>query len=808
MTARLAMRRTLVAAGLLLAVLLACGAAAGLWLRGRMAASMPRLDGTVALPGLSAPVRVTRDALGVPTVTGSNRLDVARATGWLHAQDRFFQMDVLRRRGAGELSELFGKAALPLDREARLHGFRQLAAEVVTQASPAHLALVEAYAQGVNAGLAALGSKPWEYVVLRAEPRPWLPEDSALITYAMTLELQEGTGRYVRTLSAIRDNLGPASLAFFAPLSAPGDAALDASSSPEAPIPPASEVNLRAAAPGVGAGMASAAAFGGIPWEDRGMPGSNNFAVSGAVAGGFAIVANDMHLHLGVPNTWYRMSLRWPGHEETGVTLPGAPAIVAGSTGRIAWGYTNSNGGSGDIVVVGPSISPDLYHGPPGSGLLPFERRTETVAVKGSKPVPMEFTRTIWGPVVGEGPDGRSLAFHWTEDDPAATNFNIFDLEDAPDVRAAVAVAHRMGIPAQNFVVADSAGQIAWTIAGRLPKRVGYDGRLPVTWTFGDRRWDGYLPPGEVPTIVSPAGGRLWTANNRTVGGASLAALGDSGYDIAARARQIRDDLDALIARGAPLAPRDLLAIQLDDRAILMETWHTLLLETLRPDIVARKPSRARLLQAVQKWEGRASRLGQLPDRPRVPGLGRPPRVRPGVRAVRREGRGFRVAAAELRGAPRGDHQGKARPSPGPGLRLVGRPAGRRRGRCVRILCKAGRRPADRHVGPAQHGADRAPVCRQPSPMGGVLAQHARRPAARGFAHAARAGALGRGERALRRLAGTRGGGDFRDAGWPERKPALAVFHGGARVLGPGRPHPVPARARAAHARAAPVTPG
>jgi penicillin amidase len=607
MTARLAMRRTLVAAGLLLAVLLACGAAAGLWLRGRMAASMPRLDGTVALPGLSAPVRVTRDALGVPTVTGSNRLDVARATGWLHAQDRFFQMDVLRRRGAGELSELFGKAALPLDREARLHGFRQLAAEVVTQASPAHLALVEAYAQGVNAGLAALGSKPWEYVVLRAEPRPWLPEDSALITYAMTLELQEGTGRYVRTLSAIRDNLGPASLAFFAPLSAPGDAALDASSSPEAPIPPASEVNLRAAAPGVGAGMASAAAFGGIPWEDRGMPGSNNFAVSGAVAGGFAIVANDMHLHLGVPNTWYRMSLRWPGHEETGVTLPGAPAIVAGSTGRIAWGYTNSNGGSGDIVVVGPSISPDLYHGPPGSGLLPFERRTETVAVKGSKPVPMEFTRTIWGPVVGEGPDGRSLAFHWTEDDPAATNFNIFDLEDAPDVRAAVAVAHRMGIPAQNFVVADSAGQIAWTIAGRLPKRVGYDGRLPVTWTFGDRRWDGYLPPGEVPTIVSPAGGRLWTANNRTVGGASLAALGDSGYDIAARARQIRDDLDALIARGAPLAPRDLLAIQLDDRAILMETWHTLLLETLRPDIVARKPSRARLLQAVQKWEGRAS---------------------------------------------------------------------------------------------------------------------------------------------------------------------------------------------------------
>jgi penicillin amidase len=218
----------------------------------------------------------------------------------------------------------------------------------------------------------------------------------------------------------------------------------------------------------------------------------------------------------------------------------------------------------------------------------------------------MDFLWTVWGPVVGDGPNGRLLAYHWTEDDPAATNFNIFDLEDAPDVRSAVSIAHRMGIPAQNFVVADSSGQIAWTIAGLLPKRVGYDGRLPVTWIYGDRRWDGYLPAGEVPTIISPEAGRLWTANNRTVGGESLAALGDSGYDIASRASQIRDDLDALILRGTPIGPRDLLAIQLDDRAVLMGTWHRLLLETLRPEVVARKPPRGRLLQAVRNWEGRA----------------------------------------------------------------------------------------------------------------------------------------------------------------------------------------------------------
>ncbi|MGA2015337.1 MAG: penicillin acylase family protein [Opitutaceae bacterium] len=607
MTARSAGRGLLAAAGLLCAVLAVGAAAAAFWLRGRMAASLPRLDGNAELHGLGAPVGVSRDALGVPTVVGASRRDVALATGWLHAQDRFFQMDLLRRRGAGELAELFGEAALPLDKAARMHGFRRLAREVYAQGSPAQRAIIEAYSQGVNAGLAALGSKPWEYAVLRADPRPWLPEDCALITYAMTLDLQDGTGRYVRTLWAIRNELGPASLAFFAPQSVPGDAPLDGSSARAAPIPPPSEVDLRGAKPAGGAGQPRAAALRGAEWADAETPGSNNFAVSGALsAGGSSTVANDMHLHLGVPNIWYRMRLRWPGHSETGVTLPGAPTLIAGSTGRIAWGYTNAACGTGDVLIVDTTISPDMYHGPKGAGLLALERRKETIAVRGSKSVSVEFPWTVWGPIVGDGPDGRLFAYHWTEDDPAATNFNIMDLEDAPDARAAVAVAHRMGIPAQNFVVGDSAGQIAWTIAGLLPKRVGYDGRLPVTWMYGDRGWAGYLAGDEVPSIISPEGGRIWTANNRAVGGRSLAALGDGGYDIAARASQIRDDLDALIRAGRPVEPRDLLSIQLDDRAVLLGPWHALLLETLRPAVVAGRASRARLLESVQKWEGRA----------------------------------------------------------------------------------------------------------------------------------------------------------------------------------------------------------
>ncbi len=606
MTARSAAKGLLAALGLLCAVAAAGAAVAGLWLHSRISACLPMLDGASELRGLASPVRVTRDALGVPTVTGASRVDVARATGWVQAQDRFFQMDVLRRRGAGELSELFGRAALPLDREARMHGFRRIAREVLERESPARRALIGAYADGVNAGLRALGPKPWEYAVLRTEPRPWEPEDSILITYAMTLDLQEATGRYHRSLAAVRGELGPASLAFFAPLSTPQDAALDGSLLAAAPIPPASEVNMRGRGAPADAGTADAGAPKGAPWGDRETPGSNSFAVAGARAGGAALVANDMHLHLGVPNTWYRMSLRWPGHAETGVTLPGAPMLVAGSTGRIAWGFTNSNAGTGDIVEVNPSISPDLYHGPKAAGLLPYDKRTETVAVRGSKPVSMNFLWTVWGPVVGETTDGRQLVFHWTEDDPAATNLDIMDLEDAAGVAEAVGIAHHVGIPAQNFVVADSAGQIAWTVAGLLPKRVGYDGRLPVDWAFGDRRWEGYLASGDVPSVVSPPDGLIWTANNRTLGGKALEALGDAGYDMAARARQIRDDLGDLARADGPVGPRDLLSVQLDDRALLLGGWRTLLVDTLRPPAVAGKPSRAALLQAVQKWEGRA----------------------------------------------------------------------------------------------------------------------------------------------------------------------------------------------------------
>lgn len=578
-------------------IVVVAGVAVG-WFYSRLRASLPELDGSLTLSSLSAPVAIDRDALGVPTVRGSTRADVARALGWLHAQDRFFQMDLLRRQGAGELAELFGKEALSMDRGFRMHGFRELAVKVLARLSPGERAQLEAYAAGANAGLAALREKPFEYLVLRETPRPWRAEDSLLVGYAMMLDLQGNSAGYERSLMTLRDKLGREALEFFAPVATPHDAAIDGTTAPLAPIPSARIIDLRR----------KATTDLKTPARDRDEPhraGSNSFALAGArTANGAALLANDMHLALAVPNIWYRASLEWPGHKVTGVTLPGAPIVVAGSNGRIAWGFTNAGVDTSDLVAVdvNPRLA-SLYTVPGSSESQSIETRNATIAVKGEDPVKVSYQWTVWGPIIGYAEQKRPLALRWTAHDPSALNVSLGELESAATVREAVEIAHRAGIPAQNFLVAGSNGEIAWTIAGRLPKRAGYDGRLPVSWAFGDRRWDGFLTAAEMPLEITPASGRLWTANQRVVGGTELAKLGDGIYDRPARAAQIRDGLATL----EKASPKDLLAIQLDDRALFLERWQKFLLAALTPETTAQNKKRAELRELAAKWEGRAS---------------------------------------------------------------------------------------------------------------------------------------------------------------------------------------------------------
>ncbi len=597
----LAKRLQLLLSALSVLLLLAAGAAGWFWLQLR--GSLPVLAGERPLAGLSAPVKIERDALGTPTITAASRTDVARALGFLHAQDRFFQMDLLRRSAAGELAELFGKAAASADRRVRVHGFRRVAEQSVARLPAAQRALLDAYTTGVNAGLAALSRKPWEYFVVRTDPAPWRAEDSILVSHAMWLDLQDHRGDSELTLRALRQSLGEAGLEFLAPRGNSWDAPLDGSTFPAPPLPP-----LRLRRPDDAAALAPAST---LPPSDPRFPGSNSFAVAGEhTAAVAALLANDMHLDLRVPNIWYRAVLAWSGdgdgpHRLVGVTLPGLPVLVAGSNGRIAWGFTNSYIDSSDVILVETDSGAQFQYRTT-RGWVEIAERTETIKVRGEDDATVLVRSTEWGPIIGGPQDGRYYALRWSAHDPEATDLTLLELETAPDAAAAVAVAHRAGMPNQNLLVADSAGRIAWTVTGRIPQRHGYDGRVPVSWAYGDRHWAGWLAAAEVPVVLEPADGILWTANQRTVGGEAYEKLGDGGYDYGARAGQIRDDLRALTTSGRKAAPADLLAVALDDRALFLTRWKDLLLAALTDEAVAKKEKRAALRDAVRQWNGRA----------------------------------------------------------------------------------------------------------------------------------------------------------------------------------------------------------
>jgi penicillin amidase len=564
--------------------------------------SAPQLDGTVRLAGLSAPVSVTRDSLGVPAVTAANRVDAARVLGFLHAQDRFFQMDLMRRLAAGELAALVGSAAVKVDQEHRLFRLRAVAREVLAQATSRQRAAFDAYAAGVNAGLAALKARPFEYAILRQRPQLWRPEDSVLVIFAMYFDLQDAYDRRASDLALMRETL-PKPLFDF--LDTPGnqwDAPIVGRSFTTPPIPTPNEVNLH---------RWPAADFAGLdakPLPPREIVGSNSFAVDAAhSADGHAILANDMHLGLAVPNIWYRAQLNYRAADGTpvsvtGVTLPGLPIVVVGSNGHVAWGFTNSYGNWAALIKLHlkPGDSNDYLT--PG-GWQPFTQHNEIIRVAGHKNVVMHVRDTIWGPVLGKDHNGVLRVVHWMAEDPSATNAELGSMAKAQNIRQAMAVANRAGMPEQNFLVADSAGHVAWTIAGKIPVRSGYDPDFPAYWDQPDVGWTGWLPAGQYPRIVDPADGRLWTANARVVDGAMLAEIGDGGYDLGARAQQLRNDL---MVRER-FTPGDMLAIELDDRAVFLARWRELLLQLLIPVTLNGHTRRAQFRGYVENWGGRAA---------------------------------------------------------------------------------------------------------------------------------------------------------------------------------------------------------
>jgi penicillin amidase len=228
----------------------------------------------------------------------------------------------------------------------------------------------------------------------------------------------------------------------------------------------------------------------------------------------------------------------------------------------------------------------------------------EVIEIRGAEPETIEVQWTIWGPVIDEDHLGRSRALRWTAHTPGSADLGLIGLETATTLEEALSAANRTGIPPQNFVCADTTGRIGWTIIGAIPVRRGFDGRTPTSWADGTRSWDGWLEPEAYPRIIDPEDGILWTANNRQVSGEMLAIVGDGGFDLGARAQQIRDGLLAI----DEATETDMLTVQLDDRAVFLDRWRELVLELLAEDVVAQDPRRRQYRDLVRDtWTGRAS---------------------------------------------------------------------------------------------------------------------------------------------------------------------------------------------------------
>lgn len=577
--------------------------------------SRPRLSGEARLPGLQAEVSVDRDTMGVPSIHARSRIDAYRAIGYLHAQERYFQMDLFRRTAAGELSALV-PGTLAFDQRFRFFQFRERARKVLDSMPDTDRDLLQAYTDGVNAGLNDLTIRPFEYLLLRAAPDPWLPEDSVLVAYSMYLDLEGGRGRKERSLALMADQLPRAVYRFFCRNSTIWESPIDGSSLPILPIPPendwkflqdATRPATQAATPApvspdtLPAGLL--ASLGTEPGPDT-IRGSNHWVISGRhTADGAPLLAGDPHLGLRIPNIWYRADFHYPDNAGNplrilGVTLPGVPIVVIGSNTRVAWSFTTMNADTEDLVRLIPDPdNPDAYL--TANGSEPIEGVEEVIHPRDGPPQVLKIRRSRFGPIVGEDAAGNPLALLWSGFTDSAFNLawreadramNVYDLRDA---------AVRQGMPVQNMAAADSTGNILWSPIGWLPARQGYDGFLPVRSDDPSWLWRGKLTPDQYPSIANPPGGRIWNGNNRIVGGAALEIIGDGLPTDQARGWIIQEKLRQIEQATEP----DMLELQANNEAVHLQRWHTLMLSVVE-EMDPLPGSRLRnVKQILRRWE-------------------------------------------------------------------------------------------------------------------------------------------------------------------------------------------------------------
>ncbi len=544
------MRKVWIAAVILLGVVTVGAGGGYLWLR----TSLPMVDGTVALAGLGKPVSVYRDVESIPHIFAESERDAYFSLGYVHAQDRLWQMEFLRRLGAGRLAEILGERLVGTDKYIRTLGLQQVAEAVFENSSQPVRAALSAYADGVNAWLSARRfALPLEFLLLRHEPETWRPTDPLLWSRLMALRLgrNSGTERMrLHVAEALAENGLPAAMIHdLWPASGP-DAVTSVARVADLPVP--------------------------FPAKDS---GSNGWIVHGSrTKSGKPILANDPHLRFGAPILWYLAHMEAPGLRLTGATVPGVPFMVLGHNGSIAWGMTNGGGDVEDYFLEeAVPGEPARYRTPDGS--QPFEARREVIRVKESDPVPFTARRTRHGPVMSDlRPGARELAALAT---PALRGDDrtveaLYAIHRARGWREFEAAAQDFHTPHTNLFFAAADGDIGFVSSGRFPLRRAGDGFIPVPGASGAFDWSGFVPMAAVPRLHNPPSGFIVNANNRVVAedypymiarnwGAPYRAqrivevlAGQTAHDIAASQALLRDTVSA--------AARQLLPLMLDFR--------------------------------------------------------------------------------------------------------------------------------------------------------------------------------------------------------------------------------------------------
>ena len=620
-------------------ILLICAAA--LWAYAIARSALPQLDGTLRAPGLQQKVIVTRNAQGVPTIDAANLPDLFFAQGYITAQDRLWQIDIMRRFAEGKLAEVVGRDGLQHDKQQRILGIPEVAHRGAQALSPRDHEYFDAFARGINAYMEqSRGHLPLEFRILHYSPQPWTIDDSFAIGAELAEELNHGRYKYALLREQFQAALGPELTAdLFVNTSRhdhPPD--LEMKALPEAtrpaneddeednmdpyPEPVArnlpSPISLSLNSPSISV-IPSAAKDPDTRNSENTLsnfltttpgpeaayepaPGSNNWVVSGThTVSGKPLLSNDMHLGHQMPNLWYEAHLRSGTFDVAGVTLPGMPFVIVGHNQRTAWGFTNVEPTVQDLFAETFNAAGE-YQTP--QGWRKPEHRTELIHIKKEADVTLDVAITRHGPIITDLIPGenatlviRKLALRWTLYDSFSDPF--FDLNAAQNWQEFRKALSGWGSPGQNVMYADIDGHIGYQATGLYPIRAAGDGGLPVNGSDDSHEWTGWVPFDKLPSVYDPPSGVLATANGRITPDDYPYKL-STMWDAPWRTQRIY----RVLTSGKRLAPADMLALETDVDSDFDHACAEHLVQALdaSPKLTDRARKAADLLR---DWDGR-----------------------------------------------------------------------------------------------------------------------------------------------------------------------------------------------------------